>query len=57
MQKQQTRSIKRSADASRFNKRNGSVIYEVEVYFKKDAKETFDKKVIRLIKNDMEAAS
>ena len=49
--------IQRVADTSRFNKRIGSIIYEVGIHFKKDAKETMDKKIIRLIKNDLEAVS
>ena len=48
--------IQRVADTSRFAKRIGSVTYEVSVHFKSDAKETMDKKVMRLIKNEMEAA-
>ena len=55
--KSQTVNIQRVADTSRFSKRIGSVIYEVSVNFKEDAKETLDKKVIRLIKNELEAAS
>jgi len=45
--------IKRDADTSRFAKRIGSVTYEVGIHFKSDAKETMDKKIMRLIKNDM----
>ncbi|MDR0293188.1 MAG: transposon-encoded TnpW family protein [Oscillospiraceae bacterium] len=55
--KNQTVNIQRVADTSRFNKRIGSIIYEIEINFKKDAKETMDKKIMRLIKNDMEAVS
>jgi hypothetical protein len=58
MQKKSTPvNIQRVAETSRFKKRIGSVIYEVGIHFKKDATETLDKKVLRLIKNDMEAAS
>ena len=42
---------------SRFNKRIGSVTYEVGVHFKKGATETMDKKIMRLIKNEMGAVS
>ena len=49
--------IQRVAETSRFKKRIGSVIYEVSIHFKKDATETLDKKVLRLIKNDMGAVS
>jgi len=45
--------IERVADTSRFAKRIGSVTYEVGVYFKKGATETMDKKIMRLIKNEM----
>ena len=45
--------IKTVANTSRFNKRIGSVTYEVGIHFKSDAKETMDKKIMRLIKNDM----
>ena len=48
--------IQRDAD-SRFNKRIGSVTYEVGIRFKKGATETMDKKILRLIKNDLEAVS
>ena len=52
-----TANIKRDADTSRFSKRIGSVIYQVSVNFKPDAKETLDKKIVRLIKNDLGAVS
>ena len=52
-----TVNIQRDADKSRFSKRIGSVVYQVSVNFKEDAKETFDKKVMRLIKNELEAVS
>ena len=45
--------IQRVADTSRFAKRIGSVTYEVGVHFKKGATETMDKKIMRLIKNEM----
>ena len=53
----QTVNIERVADTSRFTKRIGSVLYEVRVHFKKDAKEKMEQKILRLIKNDMEATS
>jgi hypothetical protein len=34
-------------------KRIGSTLYEVEVYVKKQAGETADKKIMRLIQNDL----
>ena len=38
---------------NQFNKQLGKVIYEVSVNFKQGATETFDKKILRLIKNEM----
>jgi hypothetical protein len=35
-------------------KRIGSTVYEVRVYFNKDAKETMDEKILRLINYDCE---
>ena len=48
--------IQRDAEASRFAKRIGSVTYMVGVHFKKGATETMDKKIMRLIKNELEEA-
>ena len=39
--------------ANRFNKQLGKVVYEVSVNFKQGATETFEKKILRLIKNEM----
>jgi len=44
--------IQRVADTSRFTKRIGSTVYNVGVYFKQDAKETMEDKILRLIRND-----
>jgi c-di-AMP phosphodiesterase-like protein len=44
--------IERVADTSRFTKRIGSTIYNVGVYFKQDAKETIEDKILRLVRND-----
>jgi len=38
-------------------RRIGSIVYEVEIHFNPDAKETIDDKILRLLKRDMEAAS
>jgi hypothetical protein len=38
-------------------KRIGSIVYEVEVHFNPDAKETMNDKILRLLRRDMEAAS
>ena len=48
----QTVNIERVADTSRFTKRIGSTVYNVGVYFKQDAKETMEDKILRLIRND-----
>ena len=45
--------IKRVADTSRFNKRIGSTLYTVNVYFSEEATESFDDKVLRLAKNEL----
>jgi hypothetical protein len=37
-------------------KRIGSIVYEVEIHFSPDAKETMNDKILRLIKHDMETA-
>jgi len=55
--KNKSEDTRRSADASRFSKRIGSITYEVSVHFKKNANETLEKKIMRLIKNEMGAAS
>jgi hypothetical protein len=52
-----TVNIQRNADTSRFNKRIGSVVYQVSVNFKEDAIETMDTKLKRLIKRELEAVS
>ena len=48
----QTIKIERVADTNRFSKRIGSTVYRVGVYFKPDAKETMEDKIIRLVKNE-----
>ena len=44
----------KNADAEPLNvrKRIGSTVYEVNVYFNQDAKETMDEKIMRLIRNE-----
>ena len=37
----------------RLKKRLGSTVYEVNVYFNPDAKETMNDKIIRLIRNEI----
>ena len=46
-----------ASEPYRFTKRLGSIVYEVEVRFNQDAKETMDDKIKRLIRREMEAAS
>lgn len=48
----------RSAHAEPLNmrKRIGSTVYEVRVHFNQDAKETMNDKILRLIRNEAEAA-
>ena len=38
---------------NRFSKQLGNIIYEVSVNFKQGATETLDRKILRLIKNEM----
>jgi hypothetical protein len=37
-----------------FRKRIGSTTYEVSVYFSETSKETFDEKILRMIRNEAE---
>ena len=46
-----------ASEPYRFTKRHGSIVYEVEIHFNPDAKETMNEKTLRLIRRDMEAAS
>ena len=41
----------------RYIKRIGSVVYEVEIHFNQDTKESFNDKKLRLIRRELEAAS
>ena len=36
-----------------FTKKIGNATYHVQIYFNKDSKDTFNDKVLRLIKNDI----
>jgi hypothetical protein len=49
--------VKEPQEPYRFQKRIGSIVYEVEVHFNQDAKEKMNDKILRLIKRDLEAAS
>lgn len=44
-----------NAGTGRFSHRIGSTLFTVNVYSKEDATETFEKKVFRLMKNDLES--
>jgi len=47
--------IPTSADSSRFAIKIGSVLYQVNIQFKESAKETLEKKIIRLARNEVAA--
>jgi len=47
-----TQGVTAHAEPMKMQKRIGSTVYEVYVYFNQDAKETMDAKILRLIKND-----
>ena len=38
----------------RLTKRIGSTVYEVNVHFSQDARETMDDKIMRIIRNDIQ---
>jgi hypothetical protein len=48
----QTATVERNTETSRFNKRIGSVIYQVNVHFNPNARETMNDKILRLFKNE-----
>ena len=50
-------SVKKYDTPKTMLKRIGSIVYEVEIHYNPDAKETLNDKILRLIRNDMEAAS
>jgi hypothetical protein len=49
--------VKTPQEPCRFTKRIGSIVYEVEIHFNQDAKETMNDKLLRMIRRDLEAAS
>jgi len=55
--KSKTVKIQRDADTSRFNKRIGSTLYKVNVYFSKDSSENINDKILRLAKNELNFAA
>ena len=46
-----------NTEPTTIHKRIGSIVYEVEIHFNPDAKETMKDKTLRLIRRDMETAS
>ena len=50
--KSPTVKIKSPQEPCRCRKRIGSTVYEVNVYFNQDAKETMNDKIMRLVRND-----
>ena len=46
-----------AAEPVTMRKRIGSIVYEVEIRFNPDARETMSDKIFRLMRHDMEAAS
>jgi hypothetical protein len=51
--KSPTEKINTPQEPYRLKKRLGSTVYEVNVYFNQDAKETMNDKIMRLIRNEM----
>ena len=51
--KNPTVTINTPQEPYRLKKRLGSTVYEVNVYFNQDAKETMNDKIMRLIRNEM----
>ncbi|MCL2566246.1 MAG: transposon-encoded TnpW family protein [Defluviitaleaceae bacterium] len=50
MQKEAT---KRTANSKTFSKKIGKATYDVHIFFSKTSKESFNDKLLRLIKNDI----
>jgi len=50
MQKEATKS---TADSNTFSKKMGKATYDVHIFFSKTSKESFNDKLLRLIKNDI----
>ena len=46
-----------ASESNRFTKRVGSIVYEVEIHFNQDAKESMNDKILRLMRRDMETAA
>ena len=53
--KNQITVIPQPKSPTQFSKQLGNIIYEVSVNFKQGATETFDQKIIRIIKNELGA--
>ena len=52
-----TRDVTIATGPITMHRRIGSIVYEVELHFNPDAKETMNDKILRLIRRDMEAAT
>jgi len=52
-----TRGGNADAEPIKMRKMIGSIVYEVEIHFAPDAKETLNDKILRLMRRDLEAAS
>ena len=52
-----TRGGNANAEPIIMRKRIGSIVYEVEIHFNPDARETINDKRLRLIRRELEAAS
>ena len=52
MQREKAERENNNAQSSRFYKRIGSTLYEVNVHFNEAAKETMEDKIFRLISNE-----
>ena len=59
MQNEKTanQAVKKYDTPKTMQKRIGSIVYEVEIHFNPKAKETLNDKILRMIRNEMEAAS
>ncbi len=50
-------SVRVNTEPMTIRRRIGSIVYEVEIHFCPNARETLNDKIIRLMRRDMEAAS
>lgn len=52
-----TQGIYTHAEPIKMQRRIGSTVYKINVYFSPEARETIDEKILRLIKNDLNLPS